>query len=220
MQFEVRQHRSEQPWRYSDLDRRQRECFQFIQENPTSVFTLLSEVAPVITFGRRASPSDLTLPMSSLTQRGIEVYETDRGGLATYHGPGQWVVFVVGALEQLTGDRKGVRLAVERLLQVGVSVFAEFGVLAKVREGAETGIWVQGKKVGAVGVRIDDGVLLHGLSLNIFPTAESFVGIKPCGLDAPVGFLNEFVRNQGCEPQALMVLSKAAIEREVKALFS
>lgn len=217
--FETRRHSSEISWHYSDLDRRQRECFQSIQKNPTRVYALLSEVASVITLGRRASPVDLTLPLEQLAHRGIEVYETDRGGLATYHGPGQWVVFVVGTLERLTGDRKGVRVAVEKLLHVGVLIFSEFGVSAEVKEGAETGIWVQGKKVGAVGVRVDDGVLLHGLSLNIFSTPDSFVGLRPCGLDAPVGFLKDFVSDKTLDEQTLMNQSKAVIERTVLEFF-
>ena len=219
MQFEVRRHSLEAPWRYSDLDRRQRECFQEIQKNGSQAYVLISEVAPVITLGRRATHTDLTLPLAQLSQRNIEVYETDRGGLATYHGPGQWVVFVVGTLERLTGDRHGVRAAVEKLLSVGVSVLSEFAVPAEVREGAETGIWVQGKKIGSVGVRVDAGVLLHGLSLNIFSTPESFVGLRPCGLDAPVGFLKDFVTEQTLEASDLMEHSKSAIERSIPLFF-
>jgi len=151
---------------------------------------LLSEVAPVITLGRRAEPDrELTLSRDQLAEKGISIYPTGRGGLATYHGPGQWVLFVVESLERLTGDRRGVRRAVEGLLHAAMRVAKHWRSDAEIRGGAEVGIWTKRGKVGALGVQVERGVLLHGVALNVYATPESFVGLRPCGLDAPVDFL-------------------------------
>jgi lipoyl(octanoyl) transferase len=155
---------------------------------------LLSEVAPVITVGRRTPQNHLLADASELGRAGIDRVDTDRGGLATYHGPGQWVMFPVERLERLTGDSCGVRKAVASLLRVASLVAEEFGVKTEIREGPELGVWTTGngkpgKKVAAVGIHVDDGVLLHGLSLNVFRTHQSFSGLKPCGLEAGVDFI-------------------------------
>jgi lipoyl(octanoyl) transferase len=143
----------------------------------------LSEVAPVITRGRRTPDQDI------LNHPTTEVYVTDRGGLATYHGPGQWVLFVVDYLEVLTGDRRGVRKAVEALLEIALAVGKQYSPDAHIRTGSEMGVWTKRGKFAAVGVHVENRVLLHGLAVNGFQTLSSFQGLRPCGLDAPVDFL-------------------------------
>jgi lipoyl(octanoyl) transferase len=155
----------------------------------------LSELAPVITVGRRECSQDLLLPEEVLRAQGVELYPTDRGGRATYHGPGQWVVFVVDHLERLTGDRRGVRKAVEALLELACEVGRSFlGSAVEIRSGDQTGVWTPRGKLASVGVQIDRGVLLHGLAINGFKTPQSFLGIRPCGLDAQVDFLLDSTR--------------------------
>jgi lipoate-protein ligase B len=193
--IEVRRTREDHPWSYSLLDDRQRAIASQLANDPlSSGGLLLSEVEPVITLGRRTPPEDLNLPRNHLEQLGVSVLRVDRGGLATYHGPGQWVLFPVDRLERLTGDRRGVRKAVYGLLEVARRVVCRLAPLelVEVREGAELGVWTQsGKKLAAVGVHVSQGVLLHGLAINFRRTATSFVGLRPCGLDAPVGFIEE-----------------------------
>jgi len=185
---EIRRHSKESPWTYAMLDARQREIARRVLAGGAGAF-LLSEVAPVITVGRRAAPTDLLLPKDLLARAGVEIMPTDRGGLATWHGPGQWVLFAVDSLERLTGDRRGVRKAVEGLLHVALEVGRTFDPTAEIRSGAETGVWTRKGKFAAVGVHIDQGVLLHGLSVNGFKTETSFMGLRPCGLDLPVDYL-------------------------------
>jgi lipoyl(octanoyl) transferase len=179
-------------WTYADLDRRQREVHSFVLAGGEGKI-LFSELAPVITLGLREVAADFTESPESLARRGIEVFRTTRGGRATYHGPGQWVVFPVDSLERLTGDRKGVRKASEALLQAGLEVCSERFPHAEIREGCEAGVWsgpgAEGAKVVAMGLRFDRGILQHGISVNVFATPESFSGIRPCGLTQPVGFL-------------------------------
>ena len=130
-----------------------------------------------------------------LKKQGTEIDATDRGGRATYHGPGQWILFAVESLEVLTGDRRGVRKAVEALLSIACSTAQKYDHSAEIRSGPETGVWVHRgttmAKVASIGVHIEQGVLLHGVAINGFRTPRSFVGLKPCGLDLPVAFLLE-----------------------------
>lgn len=187
---EIRRHSQGSPWTYDMLDARQREVALRVKQGGPGAL-LLSEVAPVITVGRRAAPTDLLLPKELLTRAGVEVLPTDRGGLATWHGPGQWVLFAVDSLERLTGDRRGVRKAVDGLLSVALEVGKTYDSSAEIRSGAEMGVWTKRGKFAALGVHIDQGVLLHGLSINGFKTQTSFMGLRPCGLDLPVDYLIE-----------------------------
>ncbi len=172
------------------LDARQHEIARRVLAGGRGAI-LLSEVAPVITVGRRAAPTDLLLPKEVLASEGVEILPTDRGGLATWHGPGQWVLFAVDHLEHLTGDRRGVRKAVEALLGIALEVGRTYDPSAEIRSGAEMGVWTRRGKFAALGVHIEQGVLLHGLSFNGFRAPTSFMGLRPCGLDLPVDYLIE-----------------------------
>jgi lipoate-protein ligase B len=191
-QIEIRRHSPERPWRYADLHRRQQAVRRELLADPARPGALLlSEVAPVITLGRRArTETELTAPAAAYAARGIEILTTERGGLATYHGPGQWVLFVVDRLDRLTGDPRGVRRAVDGLLRVALTACRTLEPRAELRAGPETGVWGPRGKLASVGVQIEDGVLQHGLCVNGHSTTESFYGLRPCGLDAaPVQFL-------------------------------
>jgi lipoyl(octanoyl) transferase len=181
--FEVHRHTLENPWTYRDLDQRQRVIAEEVLQGKAGRF-LLSEVAPVITVGRRTSASDFQTAQT-------EIYPVDRGGFATYHGPGQWVLFPVDSLERLTGDRRGVRKIVEKLLNIAKSIAEDRGGKAEIKEDAHLGVWTPRGKFAAVGIHVKNGVVLHGLSINGFQTPDSFQLLKPCGLDLPVDYLLE-----------------------------
>ena len=183
MLVETRRHAADTPWTYSSLDARQKEIALGIVRRGDSGRILLSEVAPVVTLGRRTGPSDFLVARSALARMGVDVLNVDRGGMATYHGPGQWVLFVVERLDRLVGDTRAVKRAVEMLLQIGLEVARNYESRAEIKTGEHTGIWTKRGKVGSVGVHAHEGVLLHGLSLNGFETRVSFMGIKPCGMD-------------------------------------
>lgn len=184
--IEIRRHSAAEPWTYALLDRRQREIErEVLADDATPGAILLSEVAPVITVGRRTPESDVR------GAPGTDILRTDRGGFATYHGPGQWVLFVVDRLEPLTGDSRGVRRAVDGLLATALEAGREWDPTAEIRDGCDLGVWGARGKFAAVGVHIENRVLLHGLSVNAFPTPQSFLGLRPCGLDKPVSYLLE-----------------------------
>jgi lipoate-protein ligase B len=180
--IQVKRNHSSNPWTYSDLDREQRK-----KSDHPRIF--ISELSPVITLGRRAQKSDLLFSEQKLNELGISLYSADRGGLATYHGPGQWVVFVVDKLENLVGDSRGVGKAVCLLLKAAQEITNKFKIETEIKSGAELGLWTKKGKIAAVGVSVQDGVLYHGFSVNIFRTETSFVGLKPCGLDAAVDYV-------------------------------
>jgi lipoate-protein ligase B len=150
---------------------------------------LFSELAPVITRGRRTPTSDILSRLPGQTP--VPVVEVERGGLATYHGPGQWVVFAVDRLERLVGDSRGVRKMVEALLASALEVGQAYRRTVWQGEGAELGAWSERGKFAAVGIQVRGGVVLHGLAVNGVRTAESFEGLRPCGLDRAVDFLLE-----------------------------
>ncbi len=193
MEVQVRKHSRNQPWDYPQLDSLQRT----IAASQGPGILLLNELSPVITLGKRANRGvEVPWPNERLAEMGIQLVTTDRGGLATYHGPGQWVLFPVERLERLTGDTRGVRKAVDGLLTTALEVSLNYDLTSHIRSGCETGVWTRSGKVGSVGIHIDQGYLFHGLALNGLKTATSFLGVRPCGLDAPISYLLSDVPKQ------------------------
>ena len=138
---------------------------------------------PVYTLGARGKASNVLAPASELAARGAEVIEVDRGGDVTFHGPGQLVAYPILDLRE-----RGVRPVehVRLLEQTLIDVLEHFGLRAE-RVRGRPGVWVDGAKVAAVGVRVQRGVSRHGLALNVDPDLGWFDAIVPCGLaDAEV----------------------------------
>lgn len=187
--IEIRRHTDQTPWTYPMLDQRQQEIAAEVRAGGAGAI-LLSEVSPVITLGRRAKPEqELLLSEAKLAELGVEIYPTTRGGLATWHGRGQWVLFMVDSLERLTGDPRGVRAAICGLLKTAERVCDQLAKKVEIRGGPLTGIWSHVGKLASVGVQVDRGVLLHGMALNVYRTITSFRGLRPCGLDAELDYL-------------------------------
>ena len=140
---------------------------------------LLLEHPHTYTRGRLSPDSDLLVDEATLAARGITVVETDRGGLITYHGPGQLVAYPIIRLR----GRGGPHWYVRTLEQVSISVLAEFGLAATTLEG-RTGVWTADsqRKIAAIGVKIAGGVAYHGFAINIDPDLAMFDGIIPCGI--------------------------------------
>ena len=139
---------------------------------------LLLEHPHVYTMGRRAKESDVLLSPPQLAQRGVQVHWTDRGGEATYHGPGQLVGYPILDLHKLDiGPLKYVR----SLEEVLIRTLIDFGINA-VRIDKLTGVWVGDSKIAAIGVHISRGVTTHGFALNVCPDLSYFGGIVPCGI--------------------------------------
>ena len=137
---------------------------------------LLLEHHRVITQGRKdGETTNLVASLEELTYLGVEVVPTERGGTATYHGPGQLVAYPIFPV----GRR--VRDFLRRLENVQLRVLATYGLEARPNPGY-AGVYVGIEKIGSIGVAIRQNVALHGLALNVNTRLEDFDLITPCGL--------------------------------------
>jgi len=148
----------------------------------------LLEHLPVYTLGKAGRSEHVIDPS------GIPVIATDRGGQVTYHGPGQLVAYI---LLDLPRADIGVRRLVQLLEQAVVDLLTSYGITSSARPYAP-GVYVEGAKIAAIGLRIRRGCSFHGLALNVDPDLTPFSRIDPCGypglavtavaqLDAPAG---------------------------------
>jgi lipoyl(octanoyl) transferase len=143
---------------------------------PDTLFLL--EHPHVITLGRNARPENLLVSPERLAALGIELFETDRGGDVTYHGPGQWVGYPI---LDLTEHRRDVAWYMRSLEEVLIRVAGDFGIRAGRLEGTP-GVWVGDRKLAAVGVHLSRWVTSHGFALNVNTDLDYFRWIVPCGL--------------------------------------
>jgi lipoyl(octanoyl) transferase len=138
---------------------------------------LLLEHPHVYTKGRLSKQTDVLLPEEELATKGIPVFETDRGGQVTYHGPGQLVVYPIINLREWGGPVKYVRA----LEQVVIATLAEMEITANCESG-NTGVWTDQGKIAAIGVKISRGIAFHGLALNVNTDLSLYQNIIPCGI--------------------------------------
>ena len=137
----------------------------------------------VYTFGKSADRNNLLINPDFLKSINAEVYETDRGGDITYHGPGQLVGYPIINLRK---HGVGVKKYVETLEKSIINALGFFNIQAYQIEGL-TGIWVGEKgsesKIGAIGIRVRNGVSMHGFALNVTTDLNYFNHIVPCGIN-------------------------------------
>jgi len=143
-------------------------------------YLVLTEHPPVYTIGTSGSQADV-LRQDFGTEH-IEVYHTGRGGEVTYHGPGQLVCYVIHDLRK----ERDLHRHVWRLEEMIIRTLREFDIEAG-RSARGIGVWVNGLKIAAIGVRCRKWITYHGVALNIHPNLEHFRGIVTCGMaDQPV----------------------------------
>ncbi|MEW6263656.1 MAG: lipoyl(octanoyl) transferase LipB [Thermodesulfobacteriota bacterium] len=140
---------------------------------------ILAEHPPVITLGRRATEAEITAPVSALDRAGVTVHRVERGGLATYHGPGQLVAYPIFNLHFL---RIGLMDLVQALEEIILTVLKEFGLEGR-RVPDARGVWVGRDKIASIGLAVRRGITFHGLALNNDPDLSHFDFITPCGLE-------------------------------------
>ena len=164
---------------YRTAWQRQVDIAQQVRDGSAPETLLLLEHPHTYTRGRLAPDSDLIADRQSLAARGIDVVETDRGGLITYHGPGQLVAYPIIRLK----GRGGPHWYVRTLEQVIIGSLSEFGIATTAVDGL-TGVWTADgrRKIAAIGVKIAGGVAYHGFAINVNPDLTMFEGIVPCGI--------------------------------------
>lgn len=163
---------------------------------------LLLEHPPVITLGRNASDSNIVVSREVLATKGVEVFEINRGGDVTYHGPGQLVGYPIFDLRSFP-EKIGVVEYVRRVEEALIRTCIHYGIETQ-RIAGMTGVWTKAeppvaeagnsklessfseRKVAAIGVHISRGVSSHGFALNVTTDLDGFKLIVPCGLTKPV----------------------------------
>ena len=152
-----------------------------------------------------------------LKKEGIDVWEVDRGGDVTYHGPGQIVVYPILDLRQYGQD---LHVYVRSLEEAIIRTVGAFGVPAR-REAGLTGVWTDKGKIAAIGIGVKGWVSIHGIALNVRPNMQHFQMIVPCGIsNRPVAWLAQWQENvveeevQACLLQNLADVLGATYEEE------
>lgn len=172
---------------------------------------ILTEHEPVFTIGARpGADQNLVWTEQMLRQQGVEVVKTNRGGDITYHGPGQIVGYPIMDLD----GKRDLHAYLRDLEEILIRTVARFGIDAQRREG-KTGIWVETRKIAAIGVAVKSWITYHGFALNVSPDLSHFDGIVPCGItDGTVTSLE-----RECKSAPLMGIVKARLIEEFWELF-
>lgn len=139
---------------------------------------ILLQHPPTFTYGRRYKEDNLITNKEYYESLGFAVYKTDRGGLATYHGPGQVVGYPIIKISTYTKDYYQYLRMLEEVM---IRTLIYFGIVAERNEGY-TGVWVDNAKIGFIGVRMSFGYAMHGFSLNVNNDVSPFNHITPCGI--------------------------------------
>ncbi|MBN2723771.1 MAG: lipoyl(octanoyl) transferase LipB [Deltaproteobacteria bacterium] len=187
--------------RYSDALEIMMNTHKKVQEGDDGVI-LLCEHESVITMGRRARKENLKYPLARIISDGIDVCEINRGGDVTFHGPGQLVGYPI-----INIGRK-VRQHVDAISKSLIDIMAHASINAVFRNEFP-GLWVEGRKIAAIGIEVKEMVSLHGFSLNVTPEFRGFDYIIPCGIDSvDIAYWSEY-----SPPPPLEILAKAFASR-------
>ena len=163
---------------YGEAYALQKQTIEKLQAGKGSETLFLLEHPHVITLGRNASTSSLITSADVLRRRDVTVVETDRGGDATYHGPGQLVGYPIIKLEP---GRRDIRRFVSDLEEVILKLLSDFAIDGR-RDRVHRGVWVENRKIASVGIRIARWVTSHGFALNVNTDLAYFTLIHPCGI--------------------------------------
>jgi lipoyl(octanoyl) transferase len=139
---------------------------------------LLVEHDPVVTLGRSSKDAHLLADREALAARGVELFEVERGGDVTFHGPGQLVGYPIVDLKRHKQDLHWYLRQVEETL---IRSLATLGIPAE-RVPKYTGVWTKGRKIASIGVHARDWVTWHGFALNVSTELSYFDLIVPCGI--------------------------------------
>jgi len=182
------------PARVIDLERReygevwklQQELVAQRQRDEIADTLVLVEHSEVITLGRRQSSQGNVVAPGD-----IPIFEIERGGDVTYHGPGQLVGYPIFKLD---GDERDLHAYLRNIEEALIGVCADVG-LAGARKAGWTGVWIGERKVASIGIAVRRWVTMHGFALNVATDLARFAAINPCGLDATM--MTSLARERG-----------------------
>ncbi len=215
---------------YDEALRLQAELVELRRAGRIGNTLLLLEHEPVLTLGRNADRSNVLASDALLAARGVTLYQINRGGDVTYHGPGQLVgypIFDLRSLRNASGSRMGPVDFVRRMEEALIRLCGTYGVRAG-RIAGLTGVWcparggvlgahgeVQGAagKIAAIGIHVSRGIVSHGFAFNLATDLSGFALIHPCGItDKPVTSLKLELDREAAGPERLPELEAAAYE--------
>ena len=156
----------------------QKKIFQDRRDGKTGDILLLLQHPHTYTIGKSGKAEHLLVSREALADKGIFVYDIDRGGDITYHGPGQLVGYPIISL---TENKLSISDYVRNLEEVIIITMAEYGVEAGRIKGL-TGVWLGNSKIAAIGVKVSHWLTMHGFALNVNTDLEYFNYITPCGI--------------------------------------
>jgi lipoate-protein ligase B len=143
---------------------------------------LLVEHPPVVTLGRASKGKHLIASPEFLRSKGVELFEVERGGDVTFHGPGQLVGYPIVDLKRHRLDLHWYLRKIEEAL---INTLADYDIVGE-RNLSFTGVWTKGKKIASIGVHARDWVTWHGFALNVTTDLSYFDLMVPCGIDGVV----------------------------------
>ncbi len=155
---------------YEDAHKMQKELVETVRFRPNQETIILCNHHPVVTLGKKTVTTDLC------GWKG-QTYNVERGGRATYHGPGQVVAYPIIHLEKRNKDIYAYLRALEKAMEL---TLADYALNAK-GDPDNTGVWIANKKIASIGVAIKRWVTYHGLAINLDLDPQAFKGINPCG---------------------------------------
>lgn len=169
-----------------------------IDESLEQDVLLLVEHPPVVTLGRSAKEHHLLASREQLAARGVELFEVERGGDVTFHGPGQLVGYPIIDLER---HRKDLHWYLRQVEEALIVALAEIGIAAERNPGL-TGVWTSGRKIASIGVHARDWVTWHGFALNVSTDLRYFELMVPCGIQSVVMTSVDHELGRGVAPMA------------------
>jgi lipoyl(octanoyl) transferase len=153
-------------------------------EEDTTNYLLLVEHPHVYTLGKSGHMEHVLIGESTMREKGIQFFRSNRGGDITYHGPGQLVGYPILDLEKFYTD---IGKYLRNLEEVAIRLLAEYGIVGD-RSAGETGVWIEpemkgrARKIMAIGVRCSRWITMHGFALNVNTDLRYFGNIVPCGI--------------------------------------
>ena len=160
------------------LELQRRLCRQRISGEISEDILLLVEHEPVVTLGRGVRPGSLPLTPAELEARGLQIFDVERGGDVTFHGPGQLVGYPIIDLRK---HREDLHWYLRRLEAGLIEGLASMGIQGSTAAGL-TGVWTGGRKIASIGIHVKQWVTFHGFALNVTTDMTYFDLIVPCGI--------------------------------------
>ena len=164
---------------YKEAWELQRNIFDQRYINEIDDILLLLEHPQTYTLGKTADRQNLVGNEEYIRKNNISVYHIDRGGDITYHGPGQIVGYPIFNLNNWTKDTHKYLRALEEIL---IQTCADYGLTAE-RNTKYTGVWIEERKIGAIGIKVSRWITMHGFAFNVNTDLSLYNGIIPCGIN-------------------------------------